>query len=98
MRAATRNVPRTCFASVSSRRPAAKLGALIAGASDPGEHALADHGPFELGRDAHHPEHRPAGWRRGVQALLMQEKIDALGVKLAKKVEQIGERSAETID
>jgi hypothetical protein len=53
--------------------PAAKLGALIAGASDPGEHALADHGPFELGRDAHHLEHRPAGWRRGVQALLMQD-------------------------
>jgi hypothetical protein len=68
---------------------AAELRALIAGPRDPGEHALADHGAFELGKDAHHLEHRPARRCGGIKALLMQEKIDALCVKLAKEVEQI---------
>jgi hypothetical protein len=60
---------------------------LIAGASDPGQHALADHGAFELGKDAHHLEHRPAGGRGGIKALLMQEQINVFGMKLSEEPE-----------
>ena len=60
--------------------PTAELGSLIAGASYPGKYALADHGAFELGKDAHHLEHRPAGGCGGIKALLMQEQIDAFGM------------------
>jgi hypothetical protein len=55
---------------------------------------LADHRPLELGKDAHHLEHRPTGRRGGIKALLMQERIDAFGMEIAEEAEQIDERSA----
>jgi hypothetical protein len=69
------------------KAPTAKLGALVAGASYPGEYALTDHGAFELGKDAHHLKHRPAGRRRGIKALL--EQINAFGMKFTEKAEPI---------
>jgi hypothetical protein len=41
------------------------------GPSNAGIHPLADHCALELGEHAHHLEHRLAGRRRGVDALLM---------------------------
>jgi hypothetical protein len=46
------------------------------------------------GKDAHHLKHRPAGGRGGIKALLMQEQIDAFGMKVSEEAEQIDERSA----
>jgi hypothetical protein len=36
-----------------------------------------DHGALELSKHAQHLKHRLACWRRRVEALLMQEQIDA---------------------
>jgi hypothetical protein len=46
---------------------------LLARTSDAGKDALADHGAFELGEDAHHLKHCPPRGCRGVKALLVQE-------------------------
>ncbi len=53
------------------------------GASEAGLHAVLDHGAFELGEDAHHLEHRLAGWCRCVDTLLMQKQVNTDGVQLA---------------
>jgi hypothetical protein len=47
---------------------------------EPSEHPLSDHGLFELGKDSHHLKHCPTSRCGGIEALLMQEKIDAFGV------------------
>ena len=60
--------------------------------------AFADHRTFELGENAEHLEHGTAGRRRGVEALLMREQIDTLGVKLAQEVQQVDQRAAQAID
>jgi len=54
--------------------------ALIPGSRKTGTHALLDHRALELRKDTHHLKHRPAGRRRGVEALLMQEQVNASGV------------------
>src|SRR5262245_56315473 len=71
---------------------------LLSRPGEPGEHALADHGALEFGENAHHLEHRLPGRRRGVDTLLMQEEVDALGVKFLQEAEEVHERPAEPID
>jgi hypothetical protein len=41
-----------------------------------GLHPLTDHGPLELGKDAHHLKHRLSGRRRRVDTLLVQKQLD----------------------
>ena len=59
---------------------------------------LLDHGPLELGEDAQHPEHGLAGWRGGVDALLVEVELDVLGVQFSKERHEILQRAAETIN
>jgi hypothetical protein len=67
----------------------------------PGEaclNALNDDGALKLCKHAHHLKHILARGRAGVDALLMQIEIDAFGMKLAEKSDEVLQRSAETID
>ena len=75
-------------------RPPAKLFAFSTRTGEASHDALTDHGMLELGEYTEHLEHRAAGWCCGVQALLVQEQIDALGMKLGQKRQQMGERAA----
>src|SRR5579883_25076 len=60
--------------------------------------ALDDDGALELGENAHHLEHRFPRRRAGIEPLLMQVQIDALGVQLAEEADEILQRAAEAID
>jgi hypothetical protein len=77
---------------------AAELNAIRLGPAQTGHDALADHRAFELGKYAQHLEHGPAGWCRCIEALLVQEQVDALGVKFAQEVQQVDQGAAEAID
>jgi hypothetical protein len=59
---------------------------------------LPQHRALELGEDAHHLEHRLAGRGAGVEALLVQVQIDALGMQLGEEPDQLLQRPAEAID
>jgi hypothetical protein len=63
----------------------AELGALRYGARKAGADTFLEYGSFELGEDRHHLEHRLAGGRRGVDALLVQVQVDLEGVNLSQK-------------
>ena len=54
----------------------AALGAARLGPGNTSAHPLDDHAAFELGKHANHLKHGLAGGRRGVDALLMQGKVD----------------------
>jgi hypothetical protein len=75
----------------------AEFGSLIPRTGEAGEHPFTDHGPFKFCEDADHLEHRSARRRRGVEALLMWEQIDALGVQLAEQVKEVYQRSAQGV-
>ena len=78
--------------------PAAELNAVGFCPAQTGHDALADHRAFEFGKHAQHLEHGPAGRRRRVEPLLMQEQVDALGVEFAEEVQQVDQRAAQAID
>jgi hypothetical protein len=65
------------FAAAVSNGPVSRAYAIGGRARHSGEDPLADHGPFELGEDTHHLEHRLARGRRCVESLLMQLEINA---------------------
>jgi hypothetical protein len=48
---------------------------LILDPPKPGTDSFLNHRALELGKHAHHLKHRLAGRRRGVEALLVQEKV-----------------------
>src|SRR5262249_61323476 len=54
---------------------------LTPGPRKPGADSFRDHRTLELGKHAHHLEHRLAGGRRGVEPLLAHEKGDLEGVQ-----------------
>ena len=56
---------------------AAKLFALTLGPRKPSTDSFLNHRALELGEDAHDLKHGLAGWRRGVETLLMQKKVNA---------------------
>ena len=60
-------------------------------------HPLADHCALELGEHAHHLEHGLARRRRGVDALLMQEQVDAKAVQLGEEAAEVLQRAAGAI-
>jgi hypothetical protein len=60
----------------------AAFGPGFLGATEAGADALLDHGALELGEHPHHLKHRFAGWRRGVEALLVQVEVDLERVDL----------------
>jgi hypothetical protein len=72
--------------------------ALAARSRQAGLDALDDHRALELGEHAHHLEHRLAGRGAGVEALLMQVQIDALGMQLGEEPDKLLQRPAEAID
>ena len=72
--------------------------ALLGGSTQAGEDALADHRPFKFGEDPQHPEHRPTAWRAGVEALLVEVEVHALGLDVAEEADQIGKAAAKPID
>jgi hypothetical protein len=49
-------------------------------------------------KHAQHLEHGPAGRRRRVEALLVQEQVDALGVEFTEEVQQVDQGAAQAID
>src|SRR5258708_6236327 len=53
---------------------------------------------LELGKPAQHLKHRLAGGRRGVEALLMKEEVNALVVQALQDAEEIRQRSTEPIN
>jgi hypothetical protein len=67
--------------------PTAKTDPLLFRSREPSEHPLADHGPFELGKDTHHLKHGTTRRCGGIEALLMQKKIDAFGVQLPQEIQ-----------
>jgi hypothetical protein len=74
------------------------LGAARLGPGNASAHPLDNHAALELGKHAHHLKHRLAGGRRGVDALLMQEQLDAEAVQLGEEAAEVLQRTAETID
>jgi hypothetical protein len=78
--------------------PPAELNAISLGPAQAGHDPFPDHRAFELGKHPEHLEHRPAGWRRRIEALLMQEQVDALGVEFTEEVQQVYQGAAEAID
>jgi hypothetical protein len=58
---------------------------------------LDDHGALEFAEHAEHLKHRPSGWRAGIEALLMQIQIHALGVQFTKKRDEILQRATKPI-
>lgn len=74
-------------------------GADVSGGGHAGFHPLAaDHCPLELGNQAEHREHRAPRRRAGLEPLLVQVKVDPLGVQLTEKAQQVGQRAAEPVD
>ena len=78
--------------------PTAETDPLLFRSREPSEHPLSDHGPFELGKNTHHLKHCPTRRCGGIEALLMQEKIDAFGVQCPQDIQEVRQRAAETID
>lgn len=58
---------------------------------------LLDHRPLELGEHPAHLEHRLAGGRGCVNALLMQVQVDTLDVDVPQEADQVLKRAPETI-
>ena len=60
------------------------LGAARLGPGKASPHPLDNHAALELGKHAHHLKHGLAGGRRGVDALLMQGKVDPDAVQVLR--------------
>jgi hypothetical protein len=74
------------FAVLARGRSVAGRGACpLPGSPKPGADSFLDHRPLELREYAHHLKHGLAGWRHGVQALLVQEKVNAKRVQLGEE-------------
>jgi hypothetical protein len=58
---------------------------LSLGPLQPSPDAILDHGPLELSEDPHHLKQGLAGWSGGVDALLMEEQVDAEGMYLGQE-------------
>ena len=52
---------------------------------EPSLDPLDNHRALELGEDAQHLKHRLPGWRAGVDTLLMEVEVDALGVEFTEE-------------
>jgi hypothetical protein len=60
---------------------AAELRSLLPRARQAGPDTLADHCMLELGEHGHHLEHGAARWRGRVEALLVEEQVNAVGLE-----------------
>jgi hypothetical protein len=72
-----------------------KRDTLVSRACQTGPHSLLYHCALELGKHAHHAEHRAAAWCAGVEPLLVQVEVDLLGVQLLQRSKQIHRRELE---
>lgn len=59
---------------------------------------LPDDGSLELGENTAHPEHRLACRGRGVDSLLMEVQVDAQGVQLRQRGQQVFQGTPQTIN
>src|SRR5690349_765492 len=75
-----------------------KLLALRLSPRKPGADSFLNDRPLEFGKHAHELVHRLAGRGRGVDALLVQEKVNAKGVKLREERHEILQAAAQPID
>ncbi len=78
-------------------RAACSCLALSPGTSQPCVDALADYLALELAEHAKHLEHGLACGRAGVESLLMQVQVYALGLQLAHERQQVWERPTKAI-
>jgi hypothetical protein len=85
-------------ASAGAAEGFAALGAARLGPGNAGAHPLDNHAPLELGKHTHHLKHGLAGRRRGVDALLMQGKVDAERVQLREEADQVLKRPRRSTD
>src|SRR5262249_18175942 len=79
-------------------RRSAKLFALIPGPRQASTDSFLNHGALKLGKDTHHLKHRLAGGCRRVEALLVQEQVNAERVQLGQKPNQILQTAAQPIN
>ena len=62
---------------------------LSLGPLQPSPDAILDHGPLKLSEDPHHLKQGLAGWSGGVDALLMEEQVDAEGMYLGQEAHKV---------
>jgi hypothetical protein len=79
-------------------RSAAELLALSLGPPQAGTYTFLNHCSLELRKDAHHLEHSLAGWRGGVEPLLMQEQVYTERVQLGQEADEVLQAASEAID
>jgi hypothetical protein len=72
--------------------------ALTLGPPKAGTDSFLNDRPLEFGKHAHHAEHRLAGRCAGVEALLMQEQVDAESVELGQEGDQVLKAAAQPVD
>jgi hypothetical protein len=66
----------------------AKFGCVVL-APQAGLHALDNHRALELSEHAEHLEQRTPGWHARVEALLVQEEVDALPLQLSEEHQEL---------
>jgi hypothetical protein len=86
------------FSSSGASRGSAELLALAYGPLKAGTDPFLDHGPFELGKYAHHLKHCLAGRRRGVEPLLMQVEVNPQRVNFGQEADQVLQAASEPVD
>ena len=72
--------------------------ALLGRSPEPGGDAFTDDGALDVGEDAEHAEHGPPAGCGGVEALLVQVEVHALGANVAEEAYEVWERSSDPID
>src|SRR5215831_911058 len=62
-----------------------------------GADTFLDHGALEFSEHAHHLKHRLAGWRRGVDSLLVQIQVDLERMNIGQ-ADKVLQRAPKAID
>ena len=79
-------------------RRSAKLFALVPGPRKASTDPFLNHGTLKLGKDTHHLKHGLAGGCRRVEALLVQEQVNAERVQFRQEADQVLQASAQPIN
>jgi hypothetical protein len=98
MPAPVANCSRICATTASVMGPPTEPFSFRPRTGQPGLDPFLDDVRLELGKDAHHLKHRFPGWRAGVDTLLMQVEINALGVQFGEEGDQLLQRATEPIN
>jgi hypothetical protein len=87
-----------CLHSRFDPETSAQLGAVGPGPRKPGVDTFANDAALKFAENAQHLKHCLASGSRCVEALLMQEQIDALVVQALQDAEEIRQRSPEAVN